>query len=130
MISNHTPLRKTRKRELKFQSKPWITSGLQKSVVIKNKLFGKFIKSKNSIVKEKLHNDYKSYRNMISTLLKQSKKNYYNKYFKDNNNMKNTWEGIRSIISLKKTTNDSPKLISLEGHTITDPRTIANNFKL
>ena len=44
--------------------------------------------------------------------------------------MKNTWEGIRSIISLKKTTNDSPKLISLEGHTITDPRTIANNFKL
>ena len=26
MISNHTSLRKTRKRELKFQSKPWITS--------------------------------------------------------------------------------------------------------
>ena len=74
MISNHAPLRKTRKRELKFQSKPWITSGLQNSRVIKNKLFGKFIKSTNSIVKEKLHNDdYKSYRNTISTLLKQSK---------------------------------------------------------
>ena len=65
---------------------------------------------------------------MISTLLKQSKKNYYNKYFKDNNNMKNTWEGIRSIISLQKTTNDSPTIISLEGHTVTDPRTIANTF--
>ena len=74
MISNHAPLRKTRKRELKFQSKPWITSGLQKSIVIKNKLFGRFIKRTNSIIKEKLHNDYKSYRNMISTLLKQSKK--------------------------------------------------------
>ena len=74
MISNHAPLRKTRKRELKFQSKPWITSGLQKSIVIKNKLFGRFIKCTNSIIKEKLHNDYKSYRNMISTLLKQSKK--------------------------------------------------------
>ena len=74
MISNHAPLRKTRKRELKFQSTPWITSGLQNSIVIKNKLFGKFINSTNSIVKEKLHNhDYKSYRNMISTLLKQSK---------------------------------------------------------
>ena len=130
MISNHAPLRKAKKRDLKFQSKPWITSGLQKSIAIKNKLFDKFIKSTNPIIKEKLHNDYKSYRNMISTLLKQSKKNYYNKYFKDNNNMKNTWEGIRSIISLKKTTNDSPKLISLEGYTITDPRTIANNFKL
>ena len=74
MISNHAPLRKTRKRELKFQSKAWITSGLQKAIVIKNKLFGKFIKSTNSIIQKKLHNDYKSYRNMISTLLKRSKK--------------------------------------------------------
>ena len=129
MISNHAPLRKAKKRDLKFQSKPWITSGLQKSIAIKNKLFDKFIKSTNPIIKEKLHNDYKSYRNMISTLLKQSKKNYYDKYFKDNiNNMKNTWEGIRSIISLQKTTNDSSTIISLKGHTVTDPRTIANTF--
>ena len=42
--------------------------------MIKNKIFGKFIKSKNSVIKEKLHNDYKSFTNMISTLLKQSKK--------------------------------------------------------
>ena len=91
MISNHAPLRKTRKRELKFQSKPWITFGSQKSIVIKSSLFGKFMRSTNSIIKEKLHNGYKSYRNMISTLLKQSRKKYYNKYFKDNvNNMKNT----------------------------------------
>ena len=59
MISNHALLRKNRKRELKFQSKLWITSGLQKSIVIKNKLFGRFIKSTDSIIKEKLHNDYK-----------------------------------------------------------------------
>ena len=44
MISNYAPLRKTRKQELKFKSKPWISSGLQKSIAIKNKLFGKFIK--------------------------------------------------------------------------------------
>ena len=34
MISNPARLRKTRKRELKFESKPWITSGLQKSIMI------------------------------------------------------------------------------------------------
>ena len=99
MISNHAPLRKTGKREPKFQSKPWITTDLQKFIVIKKKLFGKFIKSTNTIIKD----DYKSYRNMISTLLKQSKKNYHDKYFKDNiNNMKNTWKGIKFIISLQK----------------------------
>ena len=42
--------------------------------------------------------------------------------------MKNTRKGIRSIISLQKTSNDSPKIISLEDHTVTDPRTIANTF--
>ena len=89
MISNHAPLRKTRKRELKFQSKPWITSGLKKSIMIKNKLFGKLTKRANSIIKEKLHNDYKNYINIITTLLKQSKKKNYVKYFKDNiKNMK------------------------------------------
>ena len=42
--------------------------------------------------------------------------------------MKNTWRGIRSINSFQKTTNDSPKRISLEEHTVTDPHTIANTF--
>ena len=42
--------------------------------------------------------------------------------------MKKTWKGIRSIIPLQKTTNDSPKIISLEDHAVTDPRTIANTF--
>ena len=42
--------------------------------------------------------------------------------------MKNTWKGIRSIISLQKTSNDLPKIISLEDHTITDLQTIANTF--
>ena len=42
--------------------------------------------------------------------------------------MKSTWKGIRSIISLQKTSNDSPKIINLEDHTVTNPRTIANTF--
>ena len=63
---------------------------------------------------------------MISTLLKQSKKIYNNKYFKDNiSNMKNTWKGIKSIISLQKATNNSEKTVSLGEKTVTDPRAIA-----
>ena len=56
---------------------------------MKSMLFGKFIKCTDLITKEKLHDDYKSYRNIISTLLEQSKQNCHDKYFKDNiNNMK------------------------------------------
>ena len=57
---------------------------------------------------------------MISTLLKESK-NYCDNYFKDKiNNMKNTWKGIKSMISLQNTTNESPKIISLRDKTVTD----------
>ena len=42
--------------------------------------------------------------------------------------MKNTWKGVRSITFLQITTNDSPKIISLEDLNVTDPRTIANSF--
>ena len=35
-------------------------------------------------------------------LLKRSKQNYYKKYFESNlNNSKNTWKGIKSIITMK-----------------------------
>ena len=57
-------------------------------------------------------------------------KYYYDKYFKDNiSNIQNTWKGIKSVVSLQKTTNESPEIISLRGdQTITDPRAIANTF--
>ena len=59
---------------------------------------------------------------MISTLLKQSKKNYCDNYFKDNiNNMKSTLEEIKSIISPQKQTNNSPKTITLGDLTVNNP---------
>ena len=81
-------------------------------------------------MKEETHNEYKNYRNMLSTLMKKSKQAYYNKYFETNwNNIKNTWKGIKSLISLK--TVASSALIALSrdnGNTITNPYDIANTF--
>ena len=39
---------------------------LQKSITIKNNLLKKFITAKDPQVKERYHNDYKDYRNMLS----------------------------------------------------------------
>ena len=45
--------------------------------------------------------------------MKQSKKHYYSNYFKNNiKKMKNTWKGIKSIISLKTSESESPKTIA------------------
>ena len=55
------------------------------------------------------HEQYKTYRNLLSTLIKQSKQIYYTKYFENNwNNFNNTWKRIKTIISIKNITTTLP----------------------
>ena len=46
---------------------------------------------------------------MLSTILKQSKTNQENDYFKSNwNNIKNTWKDIISVLTIKNNSADIP----------------------
>ena len=62
--------------------------------------------------------------------MKKSKQAYYDRYFERNwNNIKNTWKGIKSLISLKTVASNVPTVLSLDnGDTITNPYDIANTF--
>ena len=57
-------------------------------------------------------------------------KQAYDKYFERNwKNIKNTWKGIKSLISLKTVASHVPTVLSLDnGDTITNPYDIANTF--
>ena len=123
LLDTYAPLKRINKYKMKFKSKPWITLGLQKS--IKN-----FINKKDPVLKEEFHTNYKKYRNLLSTLMKKSKQAYYDKYFEKNwNNIKNTWKGIKSLISLKTIASNVPTVLSLDnGDTVTNPYDIANTF--
>ena len=116
ILDVHAPLKKVNKHRLKFKTKPWITPALQKSIFNKNNLLKKFITAKDPQVKERYHKEYKDYRNMLSTILKQSKTNYYNHYFETNwNSIKNTWKGIKSILNIKSISADNIKSLSVDG---------------
>ena len=115
--------------KLKYKSKPWITTGLQKSISVKNKLLSGFIKKKELTIKAELHLKYKNLRNLISTLLKRSKQNYYKKYFESNlNNSKNTWKSIKSIITMKNVMSTIPRPLSHGENTITNPYDISKQL--
>ena len=77
VLNKYAPLRKVNKYKLRFKKKPWTTSGIQKSIYIKNKLLKKFISKKDLLIKVVFHEQYKTYRNLLSTLMKQSKQMYY-----------------------------------------------------
>ena len=84
LLDTYAPLKRVKKYKLKFKSKPWITLGLQKSISVKNNLPTNFINKKDPILREEYHTNYKKYRNLLSTLMKESKQAYYDRYFEKN----------------------------------------------
>ena len=62
--------------------------------------------------------------------MKKSKQACYDKYFERNwNNIKNTWKGIKLLISLKTLAYNLPTVMSFnDGDTMTNPYDIANTF--
>ena len=115
LLNTYAPYKKVNKYKIRFKAKPWITIALQKSIAIKNSYFKQYIDKKDPKLKSELHQKYKFYRNLISTLTKKSKQNYYTKYYEVNlKNLKNIWKGINntnSIISLKKSSEGLPNLL-------------------
>ena len=120
LVNKHAPLKMVSNRMRKQFSKPWITSGLKKSIKAKN-----FFLQSGNLVK------YKFYRNRICTLTRLSKKNYFHAFFSDNlNNMKNTWNGINSLVNNNR---KKSKVVSSLKHlndnsTTKDPLEISNIF--
>ena len=129
ILDAHVPLKKVNKYKLKFKTKPWTTPILQKSISIKNNFIKKFITAKDAQIKEKYHKEYTDYRNLLSIILKQSKTNYYKHYFESNwNSIKNTWKGIKSIITIKEISAGIFQSLSVDTATISNPMAISGIF--
>ena len=93
--------KKLTKKEMKLQDKPWITKGILTASRKRDIIFRKFKRLKEPIKKREVHELYKTYRNMISSLIWRSKKNYMTKYFtKHSSNLRKTWNGIIILIIL------------------------------
>ena len=113
------------RRELKLRSKPWITPALRRSILIKNKLYKKFLKTRSSYYQSK----FKYCINKLNHLIKISRKQYYNEYFSScQGNPKKLWTGIKRIVNHKSKCKYIPTKISSNNIDVTEPKEIANTF--
>ena len=125
VIDKHIPLKKVSNKQHKYDSKPWITKGLQTSIKIKNNLYKRYLKTRSSYY----HTKFKVYRNKINHLIKNSKRNYYTNYFKRNaNDSKHIWNGIKKIVNFKQSSNRNISKILKENNELTNPKDIADAF--
>ena len=125
-VDRHAPIKKLNAREIKLKVKPWITPELSKMIKTKNKLFER---KNRQPANENVKLLYNIFRNRVNRELKKSKKSYYATYFKEHsNNIKKTWEGIRSIVNIKNSVNPKIAQLNINGKVIDDPKRVVNEI--
>ena len=88
-----------------------------------------FERKKKQPDNEHVREVYNRVRNRVSHELDKSKKQHYESYFDEmNTNIKKTWEGIRKIVNVKKSTKFSISHLNINGKIVDEPIDIANNF--
>ena len=122
----HAPIRKLSAKEVKLKSKPWINSELAKMIRIKNKLFER---KKRQPSNNDIKNLYNRFRNRVNRELKKAKKSHYTDYFNEHtDNIKKTWQGIRSIVNVKSNLNQGLSQFKINGKIVDEPKDIANHI--
>lgn len=102
--------------------KPWITKGILKSIGRKERLYKRYLKLKNPSVKKK----YTSFRNMLTHIIRVSKKNYFAEKLESNrHDLKNNWKTLNNLLG-KNSKSKLPSFIRKDGVRFTEA--IANAF--
>ena len=105
------------------------SNGLAYSIKIKNKLNKSFCKEKDPHKKENYERQFKTYRNLISTLFRETKESYYKQYFHDNKkNLELVWQTIKGIINMKNKSDESVSSLLIDNQLITCAKQISNHF--
>ena len=102
-----------------------MTIGLQEASKEKNRLYKNFLKLRSKEMEIK----YKKYKNIYTTLVRQSKKDYYQRKLEESqSNSKQMWEVLKSVIKVGGKAKQYPKFFEDNGNTIKDSLAIVNQF--
>ena len=124
-VDRHAPLKKLTPREIKIRSKPWLSTEILKMIKIRNKIFARKKRQPKNVNCKHLYN---LFRNRVNKDIKKSKKKYYADYFNEHvNNITKTWEGIKKIVNIKKTSIRTTQL-KIGGKVIDNDKEIATKF--
>ena len=122
----HAPTKKLTPKQIKFRLKPWITPEIQNLMRVRDRLFER---TKRQPENDHVREVYNRVRNRVSRLLGKSKKQHYESYFEEmNTNIKKTWEGIRKIVNVKKSTKFTISHLNVKGKIVDESADIGNTF--
>ena len=125
ITDKHAPLKTLTQRETKLYFKPWITTGILKSIRTKQKMY------KTHFLSNKTHkkDEYRKYCNSLNKLKKKSKEDYFTKRFEQlKGNLKCTWKLIGTLIKRNSKGQHLLKTLKRNYNVYTDSLDIANQL--
>ena len=82
-----------------------------------------FVKQKDQARKYHLHEKFEFHRNSFANLTRQSKQNYYKKYFKESKtNLIKVWKRIKEIILINKSNQMQPTCLKIGNKNINNKK--------
>ena len=121
VLKNHAPLKK---KKMRYNNQKFMTKVLRKAIMVRSRLRNNFNLNKNNYNWQK----YKTQRNLCVKLLRQNKKNYFEKLdLKNQNDSKKFWKAVAPKFSNKTKTADTIILNENE-EIIKDEKIVATTF--
>ena len=131
LLDEFAPFKQLSKKEYKLRSKPWINKNILAHMKKHDELLHRYCKAKekDSAYVQAIYDEYKVTRDSITKIKRESKIDYYRKYFEVNKNKASSiWKGIRSIVNIQNSSKKDVKLINDKGKNISDPKQIVELF--
>ena len=86
LLDEFAPYKKLSNKDLKLKSKPWINNLILIEMKKRDKLLHKYsiMRSKDNVTANIIYEDYKKLRNKVTKLKRDSKVDYYHRFFDEN----------------------------------------------
>ena len=126
----HFPEKTVRFNKYKHKVNKWITAGILHSIQYRDNLYKKLkLLCPESIQYQREKLNLKAYNNILSRSIRIAKKDYFiNEFEKYKNDIRKTWDTLKSILNKPKVKSKFPSFFLINGKQETDMRQIANHF--
>ena len=129
-LDKHFPCKYVKFNKYKHKNSSWITNAILKSISHKDKLYVnlKSLSLDSPQYQTSLIN-FKTYSKILKQAIREAKKLYYENCFRMfKTDIKKTWSTINDIINKSKKSTDYPKEFLINDKSVTDIKSIVNEF--
>ena len=129
-MDKHLPVKRVRFNKYKHKDSPWITQGIINSIHFRDNLYKNLKMTPHddphyATLDQNLH----VYNSMLRKNIRKAKLDYYNSLFtKFKDDIKKTWDTIKSVLNKTKNKKRIPDCLIIDGNEIKDKITIAEKF--